>query len=100
VLARCLGRPNAPPHLAVRHGRQNKKAARYGIAVSFYSGGAVVAADAGKALQIMKQHEFGKEASVIGKIVEEPRGKAILKTAIGGKRIIDMLAGEQLPRIC
>jgi len=60
----------------------------------------VEGADAEKALHIMKQHEFGKEASVIGKIVEEPRGKAILKTAIGGKRIIDMLAGEQLPRIC
>ncbi|HNW69746.1 MAG TPA: hydrogenase expression/formation protein HypE [Bacteroidales bacterium] len=57
-------------------------------------------ADAGKALQIMKQHEFGKDASIIGKIVEESHGKAILKTAIGGKRIIDMLAGEQLPRIC
>jgi len=56
--------------------------------------------DTEKALQIMKQNEFGKEASVIGKIVEEPRGKAILKTGIGGKRIIDMLAGEQLPRIC
>lgn len=57
-------------------------------------------ADTVKALNIMKQHEFGKEASVIGKIVEEPLGKAVLKTAIGGKRIIDMLAGEQLPRIC
>jgi len=60
----------------------------------------VEGADTEKALHLMKQHEFGKEASVIGKIVKEPRGKAILKTAIGGKRIIDMLAGEQLPRIC
>jgi hydrogenase expression/formation protein HypE len=56
--------------------------------------------DAEKALQIMKLNEFGKEASIIGKIVDEPCGKAILKTGIGGKRIIDMLAGEQLPRIC
>ncbi|HNW89391.1 MAG TPA: hydrogenase expression/formation protein HypE [Bacteroidales bacterium] len=60
----------------------------------------VEGADTEKTLQIMKQNEFGKEASVIGKIVEDHPGKAILKTSIGGKRIIDMLAGEQLPRIC
>lgn len=56
--------------------------------------------DAEKALQILKQNEFGKDASIIGTVVDEPHGKAILKTAIGGRRIIDMLAGEQLPRIC
>ena len=56
--------------------------------------------DAEKIIEIMKQHEFGKEASVIGEIVSEHTGKAILKTSVGGKRIIDMLAGEQLPRIC
>lgn len=57
-------------------------------------------ADAGKALEIMKQSVFGKEASIIGEITEEHKGKAVLKTSIGGTRIIDMLAGEQLPRIC
>jgi hydrogenase expression/formation protein HypE len=56
--------------------------------------------DSEKALQIMKQNEFGKEASVIGEILDKHHGKAILNTGIGGKRIIDMLAGEQLPRIC
>ncbi|HNX06796.1 MAG TPA: hydrogenase expression/formation protein HypE [Bacteroidales bacterium] len=56
--------------------------------------------DAEKALQIMRQNEFGKEATIIGTVVDEPRGKAVLKTAIGGRRIMDMLAGEQLPRIC
>lgn len=56
--------------------------------------------DAEKALQVMKQHEFGKEASVIGAVVDDHQGKAILNTGIGGRRIIDMLAGEQLPRIC
>ncbi len=56
--------------------------------------------DAEKALQIMKQNESGKEASIIGTITGQPKGKAIMKTAIGGTRIIDMLAGEQLPRIC
>lgn len=56
--------------------------------------------DAEEALRIMKRNEFGKEASMIGRIVEEPCGKVILKTAIGGKRIIDMPVDEQLPRIC
>lgn len=60
----------------------------------------VEAADATKALHIMQQNEFGKNASIIGEIVDEHHGKAILQTGIGGKRIIDMLAGEQLPRIC
>jgi len=60
----------------------------------------VDASDADKALQIMKNNEFGKEATIIGEITEEHKGKAVLKTSIGGTRIIDMLAGEQLPRIC
>jgi len=56
--------------------------------------------DAEKVINVMRQNEFGKEASIIGEIVDNHHGKAILKTGIGGKRIIDMLAGEQLPRIC
>lgn len=56
--------------------------------------------DAEKAVEIMKKHEEGKEATIIGAVVEEHSGKAWLNTEIGGKRIIDMLAGEQLPRIC
>ncbi len=48
----------------------------------------------------MKQNEFGKNSSVIGEVVDNHNGKAVLKTGIGGKRIIDMLADEQLPRIC
>ena len=46
------------------------------------------------------QNEFGKDSAVIGEVVDNHNGKAILKTGIGGKRIIDMLADEQLPRIC
>ena len=56
--------------------------------------------NAEKVIAVMRQNEFGKEASIIGEIVDNHHGKAILKTTIGGKRIIDMLAGEQLPRIC
>ena len=56
--------------------------------------------DAHRVLEAMQMHSFGKEARIIGEIVEEHPGKAWLQTSIGGHRIIDMLAGEQLPRIC
>lgn len=56
--------------------------------------------DADKAIEIMRENEHGKQSAIIGHITEENKGKAWLKTEIGGKRIIDMLAGEQLPRIC
>jgi hydrogenase expression/formation protein HypE len=56
--------------------------------------------DAEKAIEIMRRNEFGKESSIIGEITNEHPSKAFLKTIIGGTRIIDMLAGEQLPRIC
>ena len=51
-------------------------------------------------LEKMKKHKYGKDANIIGEVVSGHPGKAILKTQIGGSRIIDMLAGEQLPRIC
>lgn len=61
----------------------------------------VVAADqADEVLQTLKEDELGKEAAIIGEIVDEHQGKAWLTTGIGGRRIVDMLAGEQLPRIC
>lgn len=56
--------------------------------------------DADKVLEILRINELGQESAIIGKVVEEHRGKAWLTTGIGGRRIIDMLAGEQLPRIC
>ena len=56
--------------------------------------------EAGRALELMKKHEFGKNASIIGEITSLHPGKIIMNTEIGGKRILDMLAGEQLPRIC
>lgn len=60
----------------------------------------VAAGDADQVLEILKSHEHGKEAAIIGEIVDEHHGKGWVTTSIGGKRIIDMLAGEQLPRIC
>lgn len=61
----------------------------------------VVAADkAEEIVAVMKSHEFGKEAAIIGEITEAHPGKGWINTSIGGKRVIDMLSGEQLPRIC
>lgn len=56
--------------------------------------------DAEKVLNVLKMNELGKNAGIIGEVVDEHHGKAWLTTGIGGRRIIDMLAGEQLPRIC
>ncbi len=56
--------------------------------------------DADKVLEELTKNELGAEAAIIGEIVNEHNGKAWLTTGIGGRRIIDMLAGEQLPRIC
>jgi len=58
------------------------------------------AKDADRIVDVMKQNEFGRNSAVIGEVVNNHPGKAVLKTGIGGKRIIDMLADEQLPRIC
>ena len=56
--------------------------------------------DAENVLNVLKNNEFGKDAVIIGEVTDEHFGKAWLTTGIGGRRIIDMLAGEQLPRIC
>ncbi len=56
--------------------------------------------DADKVLDCIKAHPYGKEGAIIGRVVAENRGRVFMKTGIGGTRILDMLAGEQLPRIC
>ncbi len=48
----------------------------------------------------MKREEYGRHAKIIGSVEESPAGMVLLQTAIGGNRIMDMLQGEQLPRIC
>ncbi|AJF07468.1 hydrogenase expression/formation protein HypE [Geoalkalibacter subterraneus] len=52
------------------------------------------------ALQIMRRHPAGRQAAIIGEVTGQSAGKVFLRTAIGGLRSIEMLAGEQLPRIC
>lgn len=51
-------------------------------------------------LKNMKKNKYGKESKIIGRVVKKSEGKVYLNTTIGGKRIVDMLTGEQLPRIC
>jgi hydrogenase expression/formation protein HypE len=51
-------------------------------------------------LQAMRANPLGKMASIIGEVTDSHRGKVILKTRIGTTRVVDMLSGEQLPRIC
>jgi len=62
---------------------------------------AVAAADAGERLvNAMRKHPHGRQAALIGTVATSPAGAVLLETEIGGSRIIDMLQGEQLPRIC
>jgi hydrogenase expression/formation protein HypE len=62
---------------------------------------AVVAPDAAEAvLAAMRAARYGEEAVIIGRVAAEPAGRVLLRTAIGSTRVVDMLAGEILPRIC
>ncbi len=56
--------------------------------------------DADRVLEAMRHHRHGDHAAVIGEVAAEPKGKVLMKTAVGGTRIITMLMGELLPRIC
>jgi len=51
-------------------------------------------------LAVMRQHAYGVNAHIIGTVEESPGGMVLLETLAGGTRIIEMLQGEQLPRIC
>lgn len=62
---------------------------------------AIVAPEAAEAaLGAMRSHPLGREAAIIGQVVEQHPGTVILRSRVGGKRVVDMLSGEQLPRIC
>jgi hydrogenase expression/formation protein HypE len=52
------------------------------------------------ALDAMRAHELGKNAAVIGEVRDEPRGTVLIATSFGGTRVVDMLVGDPLPRIC
>ena len=62
---------------------------------------AVVGADsAQKLLDIMRRNRYGAEAAIVGEVVSEHPGRVVMKTKMGASRIVDMLVGELLPRIC
>ncbi len=62
---------------------------------------AIVAADAADdALGILRGHPLGAEAVLLGVVRDDPAGMVLLDTALGGSRIVDMLVGDPLPRIC
>ncbi|HLE02905.1 MAG TPA: hydrogenase expression/formation protein HypE, partial [Dehalococcoidia bacterium] len=56
--------------------------------------------DAPKVLRAMKESPYGRQATIIGEVLAEPRGRVLMATRVGGTRIVDMLSGEQFPRIC
>jgi len=56
--------------------------------------------DAEKVLGVMKSHPLGVDSIIIGEVVEDHPGRVVMKTSIGSSRIVDMISGEQLPRIC
>jgi hydrogenase expression/formation protein HypE len=51
-------------------------------------------------LAAMRGHPLGQEAAIIGDVVKDHPGKVFMRSRIGGMRVVDVLSGEQLPRIC
>ncbi len=58
------------------------------------------APEAERLLAVMRAHPLGRDAAIIGRIVEDDRCFVHMETTFGGGRMVDWLAGEQLPRIC
>jgi hydrogenase expression/formation protein HypE len=56
--------------------------------------------DAPRLLAVMREHPLAKDASIIGEVVADAHGFVQMTTRMGGRRVVDWLAGEQLPRIC
>jgi hydrogenase expression/formation protein HypE len=60
----------------------------------------VATEDTDRLLQVLRSNSLGRDAAVIGEVVNEHPGLIMMKTRVGGTRVVDMLSGEQLPRIC
>jgi hydrogenase expression/formation protein HypE len=52
------------------------------------------------ALAALRAHAVGGEAARVGRVVDAHRGMVVMRTGLGGTRVVDMLPGDQLPRIC
>jgi hydrogenase expression/formation protein HypE len=55
---------------------------------------------ADRLLEVMRAHPLGRNAAIIGEVMAEPAGLVLMRSLVGGDRVITLLAGEQLPRIC
>lgn len=53
-----------------------------------------------RAVELLRRFEVCAEAQVVGEVIESPKGTVVLRSVIGTSRVVDMLSGEQLPRIC
>ncbi|MEA2626955.1 MAG: hydrogenase expression/formation protein HypE [Candidatus Binatota bacterium] len=60
----------------------------------------VPAGDAERLVEAMRAHPLARDAAVIGRVVDDHPGTVTMRSLVGGERIVTMLAGEQLPRIC
>jgi hydrogenase expression/formation protein HypE len=60
----------------------------------------VPAMDADLLLATMRSHPLGRQAAIVGEIVADHAGMVVLKSLVGGERVVTMISGEQLPRIC
>jgi hydrogenase expression/formation protein HypE len=58
------------------------------------------AEDADRLLEVMRMHPLGAQAAIIGEVQQDTHGFVQMTTRLGGRRVVDWLAGEQLPRIC
>jgi hydrogenase expression/formation protein HypE len=62
---------------------------------------AVIPAEATeRVLAAMRRHPLGRDAAEIGEVVDDHAGMVVMESLVGGERVVTMLAGEQLPRIC
>jgi hydrogenase expression/formation protein HypE len=57
-------------------------------------------ADAARLVEVMRSHPLGRNAAVVGEVVDDHPGMVVLRSLVGGERVVTMLAGEQLPRVC
>jgi hydrogenase expression/formation protein HypE len=56
--------------------------------------------DADRLISTMRSHSLGRDAAVIGRVVAEHPGMVTMRSLVGGERVVTLLSGEQLPRIC
>ena len=57
-------------------------------------------ADAQRLLEAMRAHPLGADAAIVGEVIDDPHHFVQMDTRFGGRRVVDWLTGEQLPRIC